>query len=406
MFHLLTSSEALLNALVELQAWADEIQLCVAWASGAGSKAPHWMALDLSTVRRAIVGIDFHHTEPAALRALRAQPGRLKIIQDSEGTFHPKVLLGTKGTERRAIIGSSNFTVGGFSGNTELNVLIEGAAGSAPFAELEAFIEAQWSRPEAWEPTEEELDAYERAYKRRRTRRRRPALRSGDRRAPLTSSQILSASWGEYARLILDQEGKLSSNGDQIRVQGAGSYLAEAKACRKTWARKQGFAELSRSRRELLAGYGRRSSGNFGRMSVSAPFMRAMRSSVEDIARHLDQVPAIGAMSPDEVRGVLEGLVAVRGVALGAASRLLSGCRADLFFPVNGANIGRAQSVFGAMRNESTAHRINDYINALEMLWATPWYQAPMPDDNPQRAIWRARAAMIDALLYEALSEE
>lgn len=53
------------------------------------------------------------------LRELHARQV-LRVVEDTEGVFHPKILIATKGREARVLVGSSNFTSGGFGANTEI----------------------------------------------------------------------------------------------------------------------------------------------------------------------------------------------------------------------------------------------------------------------------------------------
>src|SRR5450631_3050904 len=117
-----SSPAASLAALTELFDWAQEVRLAYAWATSSDSHAAHWKALPLSKVKQATIGIQFAQTEPATLRAfLGCGAGILKVVEDTGGVFHPKVAVGLRGGDARALVGSSNFTTGGFSGNTELN---------------------------------------------------------------------------------------------------------------------------------------------------------------------------------------------------------------------------------------------------------------------------------------------
>jgi len=120
---LLADPSHLLAALNELVEWSETLDFAYAWVHSAGDTMEAWCALDDAKIRRAVVGVHFGGTEPFALEYFNdAIPGRVRVIEDRGGTFHPKVIVGRCGSKRRAIIGSSNFTPGGFGANTELNV--------------------------------------------------------------------------------------------------------------------------------------------------------------------------------------------------------------------------------------------------------------------------------------------
>lgn len=156
----LTSPSESATVLDELGQWADEIRFAYAWASSGEGNAVHWRAVPLDRIRRAVIGCAFAQTEPYILYQLHAQ--RILRVADSEGVFHPKLLVATKGAEARILVGSSNFTVGGFTRNTEVNVVLSGAVDHPTIAKLLAFVDEQWIR--AIEPDGPWLAKYESDY--------------------------------------------------------------------------------------------------------------------------------------------------------------------------------------------------------------------------------------------------
>ncbi len=153
-------------ALADVAAWADTLDLAYAWVSSSGGSAAHWNALPLDRVRRAIIGIHFAQTEPYVLRKLH-EHAVLRVIADTGGVFHPKLLIGVAGNNARAIVGSSNLTTGGFAGNTEVNVLLSGSIKHDVFKQLLEFVQEQWTHPRSFVPDDKWFDEYERLYKRR-----------------------------------------------------------------------------------------------------------------------------------------------------------------------------------------------------------------------------------------------
>lgn len=280
MIAVLDTQKSLLAALDRLMGEADDVWFCVAWASGAGAMAAHWRSTELSKVSRALVGLDFDHTEPASLRAFASVPGRLRVVTDPQGTFHPKLILGFTGDRVLAIMGSSNFTSGGFGGNTELNIFVDKRATSSTARDLKAYFKRHWKRPESFEPSSEFLDEYEARYVARRNQPKPPRVRAtGGRRRPPRLGDILSAEWADFVRMILGQEGQTSTNGGAIEVTTPNGYLAEALAVRAAWRHAGSFASIPTDERQLLAGFGPLSTGYFGDMSVSPPFTGAVGSN-------------------------------------------------------------------------------------------------------------------------------
>ncbi len=73
-------------------------------------------------------GLDLYQTEPDALRAiytLTQKHENCKLLiheQNSSSTFHPKFYCFRRASERTILIGSANFTKGGFESNFELSI--------------------------------------------------------------------------------------------------------------------------------------------------------------------------------------------------------------------------------------------------------------------------------------------
>lgn len=225
---LVTTREALI-ALEQLTSWADSIKLAYAWASSDRGAAAHWKALPLAKVSRAVIGTHFAQTEPFVLRELR-RCGVLRVFADIGGVFHPKVMVGSKGTERRALVGSSNFTASGFGANRELNLLLEGAAHEEAVAGIERHIDELWADPQAFAPDNTWFEQYERIHGARPEPQQVPqgpkALLSAD--LEIKPSWFTPAGGGHGISLGVDvlQELRLEGEGT-ARMFVAGAFIAE-----------------------------------------------------------------------------------------------------------------------------------------------------------------------------------
>jgi HKD family nuclease len=87
------------------------------------------LSLERGTIIIFVCGLDFYQTEPNALKAiyslaLRYENCKLLIQeQNSKSIFHPKLYYFRTGDERTVLIGSANFTKGGFKSNFELSFI-------------------------------------------------------------------------------------------------------------------------------------------------------------------------------------------------------------------------------------------------------------------------------------------
>lgn len=126
--------------------------------------------------------------------------------------------------------------------------------------------------------------------------------------------------------------------------------------------------------RKLVEGWGERTAGCYGRMQDAAYFKNLTRELPEEIASHLDKIPLTGAVASSKACAYLEGLMAVQGIVLGTATRLLCMKRPDLFLSANSASL--ANNKFGTAPNT-----INKYIGLVERVWQLPWFAASHPKE-------------------------
>lgn len=392
------SSEAM-EALCEVGGWAESMRVMTAWATAGHGKAAHWRALPLERLDRALIGIHFAQTEPWVLRTLGAVPGRLRVVEDTRGVFHPKMTLGLRGSEARAILGSSNFTVGGFGGNTELNVLLSGSTDEDPLRAIVETFDAEWSSARAREVDEDWLARYERAHARRPKPKGLPPAPKSKTPPEVASAHDLLLDWGEYYHLIASRERHTLANGIQIHVFDHEdlSYLQEIEACRQAFEAWPVFAEMPESARQRVTGWGPDTSGYFGRNGGAGNFKKLVRTTPEKLGRHLDRMPLTGQVQGSLAADVLNGLVDIHGVGLGVASRMLAVKRPDMFVTLNGANRRGVRAIFGRAPSA-----VKTYVDWHEQIWAFPWAQAPRPRaGRDERRVWRARVALMDTLIYQ-----
>jgi len=381
---LCSSPASSLAALKELCGWATDLRLAYAWATSNDGKASHWKALPLDKVTQATIGIQFAQTEPAALRALLGcGQGVLKVVEDTGGVFHPKVIVGLRGAEARALIGSSNFTTGGFFGNTELNVLLAGRASEAPLREILEFVAQQWTHPRAFVPGEDWLLRYERAYDTRP--RPKPVPKADEQQKLLVHEESdLDVGWDDYYALIEQQERRSLSNGFEIHVfdHPLGSYLQEIEHCQESFRSHPKFADMPLDERKLVAGFGG-TSGYFGRMGGAGYYKNMIIERPEEIGPLLDAIPVEGRPTDAKVLAFVEAASAIHGVSLATATRLLIAKRPDVFLSVNGASRDR----IGGLRDRAHA------FGAVPSLAQTDMGDAVVQRTGARLRAWASRLA-------------
>lgn len=391
----ITDTGALNESLADLFRWARSVDIAFAWAGSLNGVAEHWRAMDIAKIKRAAIGISFAGTEPSALRNLHHGADRLRIVHDKAGTYHPKVLLGKRGRTWRAIIGSANLTVGAYTVNTELCVLLEGAHTAPQMLEIDSFIRSQWR---AGDPLDLDwLSGYEKSFKRARAKRKSITVPPLPSAAP--SLNTLEMSWDAYLALLTAQEDRLAKIGFAVfPAKDRSSYFEEFDTASKLFRAKGGFAGLSEASCTFLMGKGD-SSGLLGSMGSAGTAMHIAQKDPAKLAA-IDRLPSKGAVPLSQVKILLEALTKPKGVGLGVATRLMAAKRPDLFVSINRGSEPKLAEVRSGRRVRS----IKQYLTLLSELWATDWHCSKRPLGPKERAVWQRRAALLDAALYEPVA--
>ncbi len=161
-----TRDGGLLGAARETLAGADEALLCVAFVQRAGVELLRKELASLAGPGRLLATTVFGSTSAAGLADARELGLDVRVLNPGSGeSYHPKVILGRRGREARALVGSANLT-GGLYANVEAGVLLRGRREDGPIRELWAWAEALWEdrRGERWQPVlaAEARDAFHR----------------------------------------------------------------------------------------------------------------------------------------------------------------------------------------------------------------------------------------------------
>ena len=95
----------------------------------------------------------------------------------------------------------------------------------------------------------------------------------------------------------------------------------------------------------------------------------------------------------------MQELTSIDNVAYGTATLLLTLARPDRLLSLNGAS----QRAYGRLSgmSHSTLGKPQNYRRLLQWLYAQPWYAESPPPDRAWEGIWRFRAALVDAFVYE-----
>lgn len=180
------SVDNLPEQFTELIHWADEVILCVSYATRHAFSLLYdefEIFLRNGGRLRAIFDIERMVTDSTIIEEIATIPGdaQCKVFfrekgnkadpGSLQGIFHPKLYVFKKGNDIKVILGSSNFTSAGLTKNIEANILIEGNVKDELCSELLHYFQNLWDSPDVIIPTESLLQDYSRAVSKSRTQR-------------------------------------------------------------------------------------------------------------------------------------------------------------------------------------------------------------------------------------------
>jgi phospholipase D-like protein len=384
--HLIDTTREASRAFVRLASNADEIWVASAWASDQTDVAKAlWKAR--SRIAHLVVGLDFYQTEPAFLKRFRPYA---RVHQSADGVFHPKLYLFRRGKSFDCLVGSSNFTRGGFGANTETNVVLGGTTAERFFHTVRERIEEFADRGRRL--SERELEHYTKAH----AARRRDARRLREYRPlRLNAKGIgLDVPWDAYVARLL-KRGNRHTIYPTLKSLGYIGVINEVQAIFK---KKKRLSAMTIEERRHVAGL----EGEykyFGSMVGAGYFKNHILSHPERLDRALDHIPSGRVSITYEQFEAFRRALPKKGMGKPAVgSRLLAMKRPDRFMCVDSANRTKLSQVFGL--SQGGLNTYDGYWELLQLLWGCAWCKSPRPSGKHRQA-WDARVALVDAFYYD-----
>lgn len=373
------------------------ISIATAWAS-ADTDAFRALVSNEAKIVKAVIGTHFYQTHPDVLDQF-AGSKKVKFILQPDGVFHPKVYLFWSRDAWEVVIGSPNLTVGALTKNSELSVLITSEDGTPALKdEITRVIDGHWDEAKTVLPAEAE--SYRKLWKLKARDLKKVADIFGDKPAtkPATQSKIMPMEWKEYLAAIK----KDKSHGFKDRLE----LIAEI---REYFQNHQHFNDMDLDVRKGIAGLPSKSKtiknwAWFGSMKGAGTFAGLINASNGAFSLALDEIPLLGEIRREHYdRFIQQYLKAYEGGrdGLATATRLLAMKRPDVFLCVDAQNKKRLADDVGIVRADQLDYE-RYWDEVVERLMQSPWWQSPEPSNALEREAWHARAAMLDAIFYEA----
>ena len=149
-----TADGSLLRAVRTTLDHADEVLMCVAFASEQGVHLLRRQFDRLGQNARLVATTTFGSTTPGALSMANGLGVRVQTLNPGSGTFHPKAFLARRhDRSAAALVGSCNLTRG-LIANVEIGTVLRGTLDDAPLADVWRWAEHIWDDPraEVWTP--------------------------------------------------------------------------------------------------------------------------------------------------------------------------------------------------------------------------------------------------------------
>jgi hypothetical protein len=401
-------STRLLNGTAELaevfREWcgkSEDIRVVTAWAT-TDCAVCDCLTEARSKISTMVVGLDFYTTSPSFLHSFRSVI-RIGNALDG-GTFHPKLYLFDNAGGFCCVMGSSNFTSGGFAKNTELNICVEGGKADPFFQQVRDFIDAQEKSSDSI--TAPEIADYREQFEKLKASRARlakfrtsTAARAKAKAAKEREAagealpEQLNKTWSEFVRLILAPKRRKRIDGG---TAGKGDYLQTAERCQSLFAQRGRLAKMAPADRQFVGGT-TSEGGWFGSMRGAGFFKQRLNDDPASLDTALNHIPLIGKLKQSHFDAFAAAFQWERA-GVGTASRLLAMKRPDLFICIDSKNRSGIASAFGV--SASSLQTFDGYWNLMQRIWRCPWWRAPQPQQTLERRIWNARVALLDSIYY------
>jgi hypothetical protein len=400
----LTSCAGVNRELLRLITECETCRIAVAWAS-TNFKAHDLLLQHRAKIDQMIVGTHFFQTNPEFIENFLNDP-KVRFIFKAGGVFHPKVYFFWRGSGRwECLIGSPNFTRGGFGCNDEIAVLISEADTDAPKAldDVTARLDEYWGVAKC--ASEADLHLYRAVWN-----RKQPLVRKlhGDYGNPFKVEKNdkgndpgyvadLALTWDTYFNRVRSEPDR------QPTGHSIDERLKVIRADKELFAEKS-FSAINERGRRRIAGLETGEGINFlwfGSMVGAGFFQQAINTNNAHISRALDFIPSVGSVSRQAYFAYVDTFKLAfpnGGHGIGTATRLLTMKRPDYFLCLNDRNRDRLCSEFGIKKKIGYEEY---WDSVIERIKDACWWNSLPPIPQLEKEVWEARAAFLDALYYD-----
>lgn len=379
----------------------DRIRIAVAW--GYNGPLADLLLENRDKFVSVIFGLNGFATSPDLIDRLVKMRGAY-VAKAASGIFHPKIYYFESEDMAEAIVGSANFTNGGLGRNFETSVHFRGSPGEEIFGEIRATL----GRCEALRQsvTEKLAQSYRRQHDIACASRgpRNPVLPEDGKDWDRLNAPLAIMEWDVFA-----------ARARRDRYHGYDRRISLLRAVQRRFAATASFRDMSVFEWKAICGtigevdkavakLDDHEWGWFGSMGGNGDFANRVGERNSKLAEAVDAIPRSEEVTQGDYEQFCKAFEkafagAHHGGGVPTASRLLAMKRPDQFVCVNGKNrVNMAKALAFA---PTTLSLESYWERVIEPIRLAPWYNAPRPNDE-NRDLWDYRAAMLDAIYYDA----
>lgn len=379
------------STIVSLIKKSQSVQFSMAWAT-VNNPVYKSLLVNLDKITASTLGISGYATAPKCLTDFTdSQTVRFAIQKN--GLFHPKVYLFERTKSWDLILGSANMTTGGLQHNSEVMVHLTGQDMQDPFfQDIKLRLNSYHSDAVIMdEDTATKYAEFHKLFKKKNP----PSITIPDSdtsKHPL-DSDVMAMSWKAFKGRVKQDP----YHGYKERIQ----LLTKVRGLFKE---QPDFGKMELSARKLIAGLPTPDYENwgwFGSMQGAGYFHSYINKNNPGISRAMDAIPLNRPVTKNDYDRFISHYTAtfVDGRdGIGTASRLLAMKRPDQFVCLSSANKKNLCLDFGISKDIDYDSYWHEIIARIEQ---SIWWNTEKPSKPTQKAIWQARAALLDTLYYE-----
>ncbi|MGM9815488.1 MAG: phospholipase D family protein [Lepagella sp.] len=337
-------------------------------------------------ITKAVIGLHFYQTHPDFISAFYYNEN-VRFIIESHGVFHDKIyLFSNSAKDWCAIIGSSNFTKGGFENNSECNILISNSEDGrgAIYKTLIHRIDLTWKKSDSF--TDKMLEDYKDCFIHQSGKIDSLGSIVKTKKRMFNSSELTLMPWDEYCALLRKMD----------RVKICIDVLSEIQSL---FVEYPSYRDMDIDDRRKIAGFVGRNNkfAFFGTTKRNHHFGRLIECNSKEVSKAIDLIPSEGDATFDIYNRYVRIFLDKWNDPLATATRLLAMKRPDLFLCVNGKNKRLLAKYLNISPSNLTLENYWDLV--IVPIRQSSWYNIQNPTQGKE--YWKFKAALLDALIYE-----